>query len=113
MLALLSIIIIAFGLILGFFTKEQAFRKLGRVLLIVALMPVFIDIGKNHFNQLPLEQKVILSIIVLTGVLLMILRILLGSDIFKNVISNFIYDGLKFICTLPIRVISSIINRYK
>lgn len=113
MLALLGIILIAFGLILGFFSRQQAFKKLGRVLLITAFLPVFISIGKNHFNQLPLEQKFIFSIIVFGGVLLVILRILLGSDIFKNVIGNFIYNGLKFICTLPIRVISSIINRYK
>jgi hypothetical protein len=39
MLAPLVIILIAFGLILGFYTKTQAFRKLGRVLLIAAFFP--------------------------------------------------------------------------
>ncbi|MEW6213985.1 MAG: hypothetical protein AB1478_02080 [Nitrospirota bacterium] len=64
-LALLIILFIALGLILGFFTRGQAFRKIGKILLIASLAPILVGIGKNYFYQLTLEQKLIFGIILL------------------------------------------------
>ncbi len=80
MLMPLVIILIAFGLILGFYPKGQALRKLGRVLLIASLAPVFIGIGQNYFYQLTPIQKIILLSILIPATIFVILRILLGSE---------------------------------
>ncbi|MEW6418824.1 MAG: hypothetical protein AB1480_12005 [Nitrospirota bacterium] len=83
-MALLIILLIAFGLILGFFTRQQAFRKLGRVLIMAALTPVFLSLFKIHLSQLSFEKKIIfLAVSVLIGIFAL-LRILLGKDIFNH-----------------------------
>lgn len=113
MVAPLIIIIIAFGLILGFLSRKQAFNKLGRILIIAALSPVLISISKNTFSQLPSWQKPLVAIVFLAAGLFLILRILLGKDLFNNIAGNFIYDGLKAVITFPFRIISGMIRRYK
>lgn len=112
-MALLSILLIAFGLILGFLSKGQAFKKLGRVLLIVALAPIFIGVGKTYYYQMPQAQKIILFLIIIPGGTLIILRILLGKDIFNNVLGSFIYDAIKAVFTFPFKIISKLIRTYK
>ena len=50
-MALLVILFIVFELIPGFFTRGQTLRRLGRVLIIAAVAPVLIGIGKNLFRS--------------------------------------------------------------
>jgi len=110
---LLVILLIAVGLILGFFTSGQALRKLGRVLLIVAFAPVLIGIGKNHFSQLPSEQKLIFAILLSVVAILVVLRIFLGKGLFNEVMGRFIYDGVRAVFMFPFRLISSLTRKYK
>lgn len=112
-MALLVIILLAFGLIFGIFSREQVFRKIGRVLLIVALSPILLGAGKNYYAQLPPVQKVVLPILIIPLVLILLLRLLLGKDLFSDIIGNFFYDGIKFIVSLPFRIASRLIRNYK
>lgn len=109
----LAIVLIGFGLILGVFTRDQAFRKLGRILIFVALTPILIGAGKSYFYQLPVAQKIILASIMLPVGIFIALRILLGRDIFNDVMGRFIYDALRFVITLPFRIISLLIQRFR
>ena len=112
-MTLLVILFIAFGLMLGFFTKGQALRKLGRVLLIAAFVPIFIGVGKGYFYQLSSGQKLIFAVAVSTVGIFVVLRILLGKDLFNEVMGRFIYDGLKAIFLLPFRIIGKFIRNLK
>ena len=109
----LAIVFIGLGLILGVFTRDQAFRKLGRVIIFAALFPILIQIGRSYFSQLPIEQKMIFVLIMLPVGIFIGLRILLGRDIFNDIMGRFIYDALRFVITLPFRIISFFIQRYR
>ena len=112
-MTLLIILLIASVLIVGFFTRQQAFRKLGRVLIMAAFIPFFINLSKNVFSQLPLEQKIIIAIIVTAVGSFALLRILLGKSVFNNLIGNYVYDGLKAVFTFPFKIISGMMRKYK
>ncbi len=112
-MALLMILVIAFGLILGFFTRSQAFRKLGRVLLFAALIPFFISFFKTYLVQLPLLQKVFFIVVIAIIGIFLILRLVFGKDIFTNLAGNALYDGLKALLSFPFRIIGKIIRSYK
>ncbi len=112
-MTLLIILLIAFGLIFGFFTREQAFRKLGKVLIMAALLPVFISLFKTCLSQLSFEKKIIfLAVFGLIGIFVL-LRILLGKSIFNHFLGNFAYDGLKAVFLFPFKIISRLIRTYK
>jgi hypothetical protein len=57
-LTALTIILIALGLILGFFTRAQAMKKIGHVLLLASLLPILLAVVRDGFLQLPLSQKI-------------------------------------------------------
>ncbi len=86
---------IAFGLILGFFTREQAFRKLGKVLILSSLIPVFISMSKNYLSELPLVQKLIFIGVIGFISLFVLLRVLFGKNFFNCMAGNFLYESVK------------------
>jgi hypothetical protein len=112
-LALFIILFIAFGLILGFFPRQKAFRKLGRVLIMAAFVPFFISLSKNYFYQLPSEQKLLFSIVLIVGGFFVLLRIVLDRDLFNEVMGRFVYSGLKAIFIFPFKIVSKLLRTYK
>lgn len=112
-MTLLFIMLIGFGLMLGIYSRQQAFRKLGRLLLLAALGSMFLSMGKNYFSQLPPFQQLIFGIMALGAILFIGLRILAGRAIFNRVMENIIYDGLKAIFLFPFRLIGMIFRKYK
>ncbi|MEW6419501.1 MAG: hypothetical protein AB1480_15535 [Nitrospirota bacterium] len=112
-MALLIILLIAFGLILGFFTREQAFRKLGRVLIMAALTPFFISFFKTYLSQLPLLEKVLFIIVIGIVGIFIILRLIFGKDVLANIAGNFLYDGLKAVLAFPFKMMGRLIKNYK
>ena len=104
---------IALGLILGVYTRGQAFRKLTKVLLVVSLIPILIGIGKSYFYHLPDQQKLIAGLsILMVGALIMV-RILLGKEVVNEVMGRLVFKGLKAGFLLPFKIITGIIRRYK
>lgn len=107
----LIIVLIGLGLILRFLTRQQALRKLGMVLLTTAFFPFIVSFGQNFYYQLTPIQKVGLIAFLLPLTVFIILRILLGKDLFNNIAGNFIYDGLKAVMIFPFRIITRLIRR--
>ena len=112
-MTLLFIMLIAFGLILGIYSRQQAFQKLGRLLLLAALGPMFFSMGKNYFSQLPPLEKLIVGFLALGTMVFIGLRILAGRALFNRVMENIIYDGIKAIFLFPFRLIGMIFRKYK
>jgi type III secretory pathway component EscT len=109
---LLFILVIAFGLILGVFTKDQAFRKLGRLLIVAAFMPVIYNIAKNHFMALNWMHKALILLISVPIIIGVLLRILLGRDFYGRLAGSFVFGVFKSICALPFKIVSAIIRKY-
>lgn len=111
-LTLLFILAIAFGLILGVFTKEQALRKLGRLLIVAAFMPIIFNIAKNHFMALNWMDKVLILLIAVPIIIGVLLRILLGRDFYGRLAGSFVFGILKSICALPFKIVSAIMKKH-
>ncbi len=112
-MAPLVILLIAFGLILGFFTKNQALRRLGRVLAVASFTPILIDAGGNYFFRLSLEQKLILAALVSVAGVLVVLRILVGKSMFSRVMGKAVHDGIKAVFLFPFKMIVKLLQTYK
>jgi len=112
-LSALTIILIALGLILGFFTRAQAMKKIGHVLLLASLLPILLAVVKDGFLQLPLSQKIIFGMILLTAGTLGVLRVLLGRGLFHEILARFTYDAVRAVVLSPFRLISRIFGKYR
>ncbi|NOZ70002.1 MAG: hypothetical protein GXP46_12350 [Deferribacteres bacterium] len=112
-MALLGVLLISFGLILGVFTTSRALKKLGRVLAGVSLLPVFMGIAESRVFGLSYEQKLMLVTAVAAVCFIAVLRILLGKNFFRRAIGRVVYDGGKTLFLLPFKMIGKLLQTYK
>jgi hypothetical protein len=88
--------LLAVGVILGLLSPRKA---IGRILAMVILVPMAVGIGGGYLKTFvenaatPADFAILLAGVLL--VIIVLLRILLGKEIFTHIIGNFIYDILK------------------
>ncbi|MFQ5752820.1 MAG: hypothetical protein ACE5HI_12560, partial [bacterium] len=87
-------------------------KKLPKMFAMWIFGPILFAIGLSYFKSFlsqasQLQQILIIAITVLVGVLVG-LRFILGKHIFQGVVADFIYDVLKFVFFLPLKMIRGI-----
>ncbi|MFQ5752502.1 MAG: hypothetical protein ACE5HI_10940 [bacterium] len=102
------LLVVAFGLTLGLVSG----KKLPKMFAMWILGPLLFAIGLSYFKGFlsqasPLQQILIITITVVVAILVG-LRFTLGKHIFQGVVADFIYDVLKFVFLLPLRIIRGI-----
>lgn len=101
---LLIYLALALGIVVGLVKP----RRFGRFLLGLLIGPILIGIaltsGRQVFESLsPLQKIAIITIGVIPAVLVL-LRIVLPRDVWAGVVSGFVYDLLKWVFLLPIKL---------
>lgn len=101
----LMYVLLALGIILGLVKP----RRLGRFAAGLVIGPVLASIaltaGNELFASLSLVQKILAVVLVLIIGVPMLLWVVLPRDIWAGVVSGFLYDVLKSIFMLPVRLI--------
>ncbi|MBF0554753.1 MAG: hypothetical protein HQK96_09410 [Nitrospirae bacterium] len=108
----IAILLIAFGLMLGFYSFRRASQKLLRVLLVAAFLPVLISVGMGSFNNVSQEQKLIIVIIILVVGIFIALRLLLGREAFGRLVFETIWGAVKAVLVFPFKVIAFFFKKY-
>jgi len=92
---LLMLMLVSFGVILGFIRLARLPQILVRILIIPVVLGIIFAMGRQGWGQLPPLQQAMALLVVLPIGLIILLRMVLGKEIFKHVIGNLVYDLLK------------------
>ncbi|MBW2135840.1 MAG: hypothetical protein JRG72_11560 [Deltaproteobacteria bacterium] len=119
----LLIMLVGFGVILGLIRVSRLPKILARILILPIILGMLYAAGHQWWVQLPAVQQQLVLIVLLPVALVILLRLVLGAELFREVLGNFIYDLLKngFILlfnltvglfSLPIRLIRLLWRRW-
>jgi len=92
---LLMLMLVSFGVMLGFIRLARLPQILVRILIIPMVLGILFAMGRQGWGELPPVQQAMALLVVLPIGLIILLRIALGKEIFKHVIGNLVYDLLK------------------
>lgn len=85
-----------FGVMLGVVRIASVPMFLARILLLPLLLVTFWNVGRQWWNLLPPGERVLICIVLLPVGMIVLMRLVLGKDLFKHILGNFIYDALKW-----------------
>jgi type IV secretory pathway VirB3-like protein len=94
MFAVISILTIAFGLMLGLLRPGQALSKLSSVLIGLAFIPILLAVAKTMFVQAPFIMQAALILACIPLLLFAGIRVLFGRRVYDQVLGHFLYDAL-------------------
>lgn len=100
-------LVLALGIVVGVVKT----RRFGRFVVGLLVGPILVGIaltsGRHAFESLsPLQRIGIIAIGAIT-VVFILLRILLPRDVWAGVISSILYDALKWVFLLPVKICRS------
>jgi len=115
--------LVGFGVILGLIRVSRLPKILARILILPIILGMLYAAGRQWWGQLPALQQQLVLIVLLPVALVILLRLVMGAELFREVLGNFIYDLLKngFILlfnltvglfSLPIRLIRLLWRRW-
>ena len=108
---MLVILCTAFGVILGIVKPKTLPRRLTMILFMPLLIAIVLSFLKGMSAGMNVvEQMLLWSIVLIVGFVL-ILRFLLGRELFQHVLGHFVYDVLKWFVRLPFRLFRAISRR--
>ncbi|MHB9074220.1 MAG: hypothetical protein ACYC6G_11925 [Desulfobaccales bacterium] len=97
---LLLLILTGLGVMLGIIRISRVPKIFARILFIPLIIGIIYSAGIDFWRQLPVAYQIITLIVLLPIFLIVLLRIVLGADLFREVLGNLIYDLLKGSCLL-------------
>lgn len=108
---LLIILCTALGVILGIIKRNALPRRLMMILFTPLLIAIALSILKGMASGMNIFGQMLLWGVVLIVGLALILRLLLGRELFQHVVGSFVYDVLKWFVKLPFRLFRAISRR--
>lgn len=107
------IVLVFLLLILGVMLGAVKPRTLGKLVLLLTLAPVFALVAlsvvlSSLAGMSPSQQILFLATVVLPAslvCLVILLKLVLPRDVWAGIVAGFIYDALKFLFGLPVRLV--------
>jgi hypothetical protein len=104
-------LVIYLGLALGVMFGLVKPRRFGKFIISLVIGPVLVGaaytLGRDVLMTFSPAERVAIIAIALIPATLVLLRLVLPRDIWAGVVSGFIYDALKWLFMLPIKLIRS------
>lgn len=109
----LIFILMAIGLIFGLVSKARIGKYILGLVFIPIVLGVIWTIFKGAYSGMSALQSMLFATIILVVGLVVVLRILLGKELWSTVVGNFIYDVIKWLFLLPFRMIKWILEHIR
>ncbi len=107
----LVLLLLTFGLTIGIVSGKRVGKFIaGMIFMPLLLMVAFTYIQKVRVTLDP-AMSLLFTIAILFAVLIIVLRLLLGKQIWHGVVADFVYDLLKWLVLLPFRIVRRIFGR--
>jgi len=87
--------LMGFGVMLGIIRISRVPKILARILLTPIILGILYSISLQYWHQMSQAQKTLALILFFPIVIVSLLRFILGAELFREVLSHFIYDVLK------------------
>ncbi len=106
----LLLALLGLGVVLGLVSKQQVLRTIGRMIFFPVLLAVILTYGKQIWIHMDSFSQMAVAVAILLAGIVFLLKIVLGKELFTDVLGNFIYDVLKTVVLFPFRLIKRIIQ---
>jgi len=107
---LLFLVIVGLGVMLGLIRIKALPKIFFRLLIVPIIIGVFYTLGLQHWQQLPSFYQQLALIILLPVGLAVTLRIILGADLFREILGNFLYDIFKNLFLALCRLLANLVT---
>ena len=107
-LKLLILVMLAMGLMVGLVSKKRIARYIAGIIFLPVLLYSVFSFFKGVLHNMGQVQSILLALAILLIGALVVMRLVLGHEIWSTVVGNFIYDVFKWIITLPFRILRAI-----
>ena len=97
LLKLLFIMLTGFGVMLGIVRIARVPLILARLFIFPVLLVILWNAGRQWWTMLPLGQRALVFLVLLPVGMMVIMRLVLGKELFNHILGNFLYDVLKWI----------------
>lgn len=94
-LKVLFLVVIGLGVTVGLIKLNALPKIFFRLLIAPIVIGVLYTVGLQHWQQLPHFYQQAALIVLLPVALIVVLRVILGADLFREILGNFLYDLLK------------------
>jgi len=107
-LKLLFIMLVGFGVMVGLIRISSLPKIFARILIGSFLIGILFSVGREYWHQLTAPWQWLILMLLMPLFLVILLRVILGANLFRHVLGSFIYDMLKQGFLLFFRLVSNL-----
>lgn len=93
---LLLIMLTGFAVMLGIVRLASVPMILARIIILPIFLGILWNVGFHWWSLLPPGKRVFVFLVLFPVGMILIMRLILGRDLFRHILGNFIYDVLKW-----------------
>jgi hypothetical protein len=106
----LLIMLTGFGVMLGIVRVASVPLILARILILPLFLGILWNVGRQWWNLLPPGERALVFLVLFPVGMIALMRLILGKDLFRHVLGNFIYDVLKWSFFQFWRIVGLVVN---
>jgi hypothetical protein len=92
----LLIMLTGFGVMLGIVRLASVPLILARILILPLFLGILWSVGRQWWGLLSSGERALMFLVLFPVGMIALMRLILGKDLFRHILGNFIYDVLKW-----------------